>query len=39
MWCVAEVDEAFWERMDDVLEVHEKPYNPQEPVFPWMKSP
>ena len=32
MWCVAEVDEAYWERMDDVLEVYERPYNPREPV-------
>ena len=32
MWCVAEVDEAYWERMNDVLEVYERPYNPQEPV-------
>jgi DDE superfamily endonuclease len=32
MWCVAEVDEAYLERMEDVLEVYEKPYNPQEPV-------
>src|SRR5579872_883299 len=32
MWCVAEVDEAYWERMDDVLEIYERPYNPQEPV-------
>jgi hypothetical protein len=32
MWCVAQVDEAYAERMDDVLEVYEKPYNPMEPV-------
>lgn len=32
MWCVAQVDEAYAERMDDVLEVYEKPYNPLEPV-------
>jgi len=32
MWCVAEVDEAYWERMNDVPEVYERPYNPQEPV-------
>ena len=32
MWCVAQVDEAYAERMDDVLELYEKPHNPQEPV-------
>jgi hypothetical protein len=32
MWCVAEVNEAYLKRMDDVLEVYERPYNPQEPV-------
>ena len=32
MWCVAEVDEAYRERMEDVLEVYERPYHPQEPV-------
>ncbi len=32
MWCVAEVNEAYLERMEDVLEVYERPYNPQEPV-------
>ena len=32
MWCVAEVNEAYLERMEDVLELYERPYNPQEPV-------
>jgi transposase len=32
MWCVAQVDEAYAERMEEVLEIYEKPYNPQEPV-------
>jgi hypothetical protein len=32
MWCVAEVDEAYLERMQDVLEIYERPYNPREPV-------
>jgi hypothetical protein len=30
MWCVAEVNEAYLERMEDVLELYERPYNPQE---------
>jgi hypothetical protein len=32
MWCVAEVNEAYLERMEDVLEIYERPYHPQEPV-------
>ena len=32
MWCVAELDEAYIERMEDVLAVYEKPYDPAEPV-------
>ena len=32
MWCVAQVDEAYAERMEEVLEIYEKPHNPQEPV-------
>lgn len=32
MWCVAELDERYIERMEDVLAVYEKPYDPAEPV-------
>ena len=32
MWCVAELDDAYIERMEDVLAVYEKPYDPAEPV-------
>ena len=32
MWCVAELDEKYIERMEDVLAVYEKPYDPAEPV-------
>ena len=32
MWCVPALDAAYVERMDDVLAVYEKPYNPAEPV-------
>lgn len=32
MWCVAQLDESYVERMDDVLETYEKPYNPLAPV-------
>ena len=32
MWCVAELDEAYVAKMEDVLETYEQPYNPKEPV-------
>jgi hypothetical protein len=32
MWCVAELDQAYLAKMEDVLETYEKPYDPEEPV-------
>ena len=32
MWCVAELNTDYIQRMEDVLAVYEKPYNPAEPV-------
>jgi hypothetical protein len=32
MWCVAELDERYIAKMEDVLETYEQPYHPQEPV-------
>jgi hypothetical protein len=32
MWCVADLDEDYIARMEDVLEIYERPYNPDEPV-------
>jgi DDE superfamily endonuclease len=32
MWCVAELDGDYIERMEDVLGVYERPYDPAEPV-------
>ena len=32
MWCVPELDEEFIERMEDILDVYEMPYNPKKPV-------
>jgi len=32
MWCVAALDETYIEKMEDVLAVYEKPYDPAEPV-------
>src|SRR5215831_10001019 len=33
MWVVADLDEEYIVKMEDVLEVYERPYNPQEPVI------
>jgi hypothetical protein len=38
MWCVAELDERYIEKMEDVLAVYEKPYNPPNPSFAWMRN-
>jgi len=32
MWCVAELNDEYIAKMEDVLETYEKPYNPAEPV-------
>jgi hypothetical protein len=32
MWVVADLDEDYITRMEDVLETYEQPYNPQQPV-------
>jgi DDE superfamily endonuclease len=32
MWCVAELNEDYITKMEDVLEVYERPYDPQQPV-------
>ncbi len=32
MWCVAELDNTYIARMEDVLEIYEQPYNPANPV-------
>lgn len=32
-WCVADLDDEFIERMEDVLKVYEKPYNESRPVI------
>ena len=33
MWCVAELDEDYIRKMEDVLGVYERPYSPSEPVL------
>lgn len=32
MWCVADLTDEYIEKMEDVLETYERPYDPQEPV-------
>ena len=32
MWCVPDLTEEYISKMEDVLEVYEKPYNPEAPV-------
>src|ERR1039458_5744265 len=32
MWCVAELNQEYIKKMEDVLATYEKPYNPAEPV-------
>jgi transposase len=32
MWCVADLNEAYIAKMEDVLERYEQPYDPKEPV-------
>ena len=32
MWCLREIDDEFLQKMHDVLEVYERPYNPKLPV-------
>ena len=32
MWCVAELDDEYIAKMEDVLETYEKPYDPAQPV-------
>ena len=33
MWCIAELDQTYIQKMEDVLAVYEKPYNPAQPVL------
>ena len=32
MWCIADLDEAYIQKMEDVLAIYEKAYNPAQPV-------
>lgn len=33
MWCVPDLTLEFIERMEDILDLYEKPYDEAEPVF------
>lgn len=33
MWCIGDLDEEYIRRMEDVLDVYERPYNPAFPVI------
>ena len=39
MWCVAELTPAYLARMEDVLAVYERPYDPKEPVVCFDEKP
>ena len=39
MWCVAELNEAYVARMEDVLEIYERSYNPAQPVVCFDEKP
>jgi len=33
MWCVPEIDDEYKNRMEDVLNLYNKPFNKKEPVI------
>ena len=33
MWCIQTIDTIFRERMYDILDLYEEPYNPEKPIF------
>jgi hypothetical protein len=39
MWCVAELNDEYIAKMEDVLKVYEKRFNPQEPVVCFDEKP
>ena len=39
MWCVAELDDEYVAKMEDVLATYEKPYDPTEPVVCFDEKP
>lgn len=39
MWCIPELNEEFIKRMEKILNIYEKPYNPREPVICFDEKP
>ena len=39
MWCIAELTPEYIVRMEDVLALYERPYDPREPVICWDEKP
>ena len=39
MWCIAELDEEYITKMEDVLKTYEKRYDPAEPVVCFDERP
>lgn len=39
MWCIPELNDDYKKKMEDVLDVYEKPYNPKEPVVCFDEKP
>jgi len=39
MWCVAELNDAYIAKMEDVLETYEKPTTPRSRWYVWTRSP
>jgi hypothetical protein len=39
MWCLPELDQDYIANMEDILELYEKPYDPQEPVVCFDEKP
>lgn len=33
MWCISELSDEYIERMEDILDIYERPYNPKKPVI------
>ena len=38
MWCVAELDEEYIARMEEVLAVYEKPFSSRNRWFVWTRN-
>ncbi len=39
MWCIADLNDQYIEKMEDVLETYERPYDAQEPVVCFDEKP